>query len=217
MTHHKLQKADAIIVLGRVDKHGHLTIDAHERIRYAAELYLQGLAPVVVAPAKWWYKLNYTPPQTEAGIIKSRLIEHGVPEDAILCEETSCDTLGAPYFLKVDFVLPRDWKNVIVVTSEDHLARTEYVFYKVFANSIKLQYAWGNQVLTDAEYKKSLKREAKSLKLMEDTWVGPMLPGDHEYLAREIFVQHPGYNPNAQIDAEEIERRVQSQQVATAS
>lgn len=216
MTHQKLQKADAIIVLGRVDNHGHLTIDAHERIRYAAELFKKGLALVIVAPAKWWYKLTYTPPQTEAGIIKSRLMEHGVPDGAILCEETSCDTLGAPYFLKVGFVLPRGWKNVIVVTSEDHAERTKYVFNKVFADSITLQYAWGNQVLTDREYKKSLKREAKSLKLMESTWVGPMIPGDHEYLAREIFPQHPGYNPEAQIDAAEIERRVQAQQVVSA-
>lgn len=212
-----LQKADAMVVLGRVDKHGHLTIDGHERIRYAAELFKQGLAPLLVAPAKWWYKLTYTPSETEAGIIKSRLIEHGVPEEAILCEENSCDTLGAPYFLKVDFVLPRGWKNIIVVTSEDHAERSEYVFYKVFADSIKLQYTWGRRVLTDREYKQSLKREAKSLKLMEDTWVGPMTPGDHDYLAREVFVQHPGYNPSAQIDAEEIERRVQTQQVPAMS
>lgn len=211
-----LHKADAIMVLGRVDKHGHLTIDAHERIRYAAELYRKGLAPVIVAPAKWWYKLTYTPPATEAEMIKARLIEHGVPEEAILCEEQSCDTMGAPYFLKVDFVLPRDWKNVIVVTSEDHAPRTKYMFHKVFANSITLQYAWGNRVLTDREYRKSLKREAKSLHLMESTWIGPMPAGDHDYLARKVFVQHPGYNPDAKIDAEEIERRVQSQQVAAA-
>lgn len=51
MNAENLQKADAIVVLGRVDKHGHLTIDAHERIRYAAELYKKGLAPYIVAPA----------------------------------------------------------------------------------------------------------------------------------------------------------------------
>lgn len=211
-----LQKADAIVVLGRVDKHGHLTIDAYERIRYAAELYKKGLAPVIVAPAKWWYKLTYTPPATEAEMIKARLVEHGVPEEAILCEEQSCDTMGAPYFLKVDFVLPRGWQNIIVVTSEDHVQRTEYMFYKVFADSITIQYTWGNRVLTDREFKKSLKREEKSLQLMDSTWIGPMPPGDHEYLVREVFVQHPGYNPDAKIDAEEIERRVQSQQVAAA-
>lgn len=212
---HKLQKADAIIVLGRVDTHGHLTIDAHERIRYAAELFKKGLAPLIIAPAKWWYKLTYTPSQTEAGVIKSRLMEHGVPEQAILCEEKSCDTLGAPYFLKVDFVLPRGWKSIIVVTSEDHAERTRYVFNKVFADSIKLQYTWGRRVLSEREYNQSLEREAKSLKLMEDTWVGPMAAGDHEYLAREVFVLHPGYNPNAKIDAKEIERRVQAQKVTS--
>lgn len=211
---HNLQKADAIIVLGRVDNHGHLTIDAHERIRYAAELFKKGLAPLIITPAKWWYKLTYTPSETEAGIIKARLIEHDVPEEAILCEEQSCDTMGAPYFLKVDFAMPRAWQNIIVVTSEDHARRTEYMFHKVFADSIALQYTWGNRVLTDREYKKSLEREAKSLQLMESTWIGPMAPGDHEYLAREVFVQHPGYNPSAIIDASEIERRVQSQRVA---
>jgi uncharacterized SAM-binding protein YcdF (DUF218 family) len=212
MNRQQLQKADAIIVLGRVDQHGHLTIDGHERIRYAAELYAQGLAPIVVAPARWWYKLTYTPPETEAGIIKARLVEHGVPENAILCEEQSCDTLGAPYFLKTDFVQPRGWQNVIVITSEDHVKRTEYVFHKVFGDSLELQYTWGKRVLSDRQYKASLEREAKSLKLMEDTWVGPVTPGDHAHFEK-IFAQHPGYNPNATIDAAEIERRVQSQQV----
>lgn len=216
MSQQALHKADAIIVLGRVDQYGHLTIDAYERIRYAAELYKKGVASVIVAPAKWWYKLTYSPPATEAGIIKARLMEYGVPETAILCEETSCDTMGAPYFLKVDFVLPRGWKNIIVVTSEDHARRTRYMFHKVFAGSIVIQYTWGNRVLTDREYKKSLEREAKSLQLMESTWIGPMAPGDHEYLAREVFVQHPGYNPSAMIDAAEIERRVQAQQLTQA-
>lgn len=209
-----LQKADAIIVLGRVDQYGHLTIDAHERIRHTAALYANGIAPIIVAPAKWWYKLTYTPPQTEAGIIKARLIERGVPEKAIYCEEKSCDTLGAAYFLKTEFATPRQWNNVVIVTSKDHYQRTKYVFHKVFGNSITLQYTWGDQVLSNSEYTASLAREAKSLKLMDDTWIGPISPGDHSHV-KKIFALHPGYNPSATITPEEIERRVQSQQLAT--
>lgn len=207
-----LYKSDAVVVLGRVDIHGHLTIDAHERIRYAAELYSQGYAPTIVAPAKWWYKLTYAPPVTEAAMIKSRLIEWGVPHDAIELEEKSCDTLGAAYFLRKDFVEPLGWKNVIVVCSLDHQERTKYVFHKVFGDSIKLQYTWGKKVLNDRDFEASLEREAKSLQLMESTWIGPIRPGDHSHVEK-VLAMHPGYNPDASITAEEIERRVQSQTI----
>lgn len=205
------QQADAIIVLGRVDVHGHLTIDAHERIRYAAKLYMDGNAPVIVAPAKWWYKLTYTPPVTEAAMIKARLIEWGVPAEAIMLEEQSCDTLGAAYFLKTEFVEKRNWKQIIVVTSLDHKKRTEYIFRKVFGNhGAHIQYLHGEKVLSDTAFEASLEREAKSLQLMDRTWIGPIKSGDHKHVKR-VLAQHPGYNPKATVSAEEIELRVQAQ------
>lgn len=208
----KIDHADAILVLGRVDAHGHLTIDAHERIRYAAKLYDEGLAPIIVASAKWWYKLTYTPPITEAAMIKARLVEWGVPDDAVLLEEQSCDTLGAAYFLKTEFIKHYGWKRIIVVTSLDHKQRTEYIFHKVFADSIKIQYVHGERVLSDEIFEASLEREAKSLQLMESTWIGPITPGDHHHIKR-VLAMHPGYNPQASLTAQEIEQRVQAQTV----
>lgn len=208
-----IQNADAIIVLGRVDLHGHLTIDAHERIRYAAKLFKDGRAPVVVAPAKWWYKLTYTPPVTEAAMIQARLIEWGVPATAIMLEEESCDTLGAAYFLKTKFVAKLNWNRVIVVTSLDHKQRTQYIFHKVFGDTLLIQYVHGRRVLSDAVFEASLEREAKSLQLMENTWIGPIIPGDHDHVKR-ILTMHPGYNPTVTLTAEEIESRVQGQALA---
>lgn len=207
-----LQKSDAIIVLGRVDNYGYLNIDAHERIRYTFELFNNKLAPIIVAPAKWSYKLTYIPPRTEAATIKARLIEWGIPPNAILCEEQSCDTLGAAYFLRTMFVEPRGWKKIIIVTSLDHYERTKYVFHKVFGDCIELQYAWGNQVFSDQEFESSLEREAKSLQLMERTWVGPIAVGDYHHV-RKVLDKHPFYNSKTLLTAEEIERRIQSQDV----
>lgn len=205
-----VNKADAILVLGRVNDQGELTKDASERIRYTAELFGRGLAPVIIAPAKWSYKLNFIPKMTEAAMIKEQLVDRGVPEGRILCEEKSCDTLGAAYYLKIDYVLPRHWRGLIVVTSLDHLSRTQYVFDKVFGSSIKIQYVYGEQVLNDFEMIASVDREARSLKLMQTTWLGPIRSGDHKSIAK-VLELHPGYNSAAKMSAEEIERLVQSQ------
>ncbi len=202
--------ADVMIVLGRVDSKGNLTKDAHERIRYAAQLYKRQLAPVIVSPAKRSYRLSETPIMTEAATIRAGLVARGVPADAILLEEKSCDTLGAAYFTKVDYILKNNWKRILVVTSEDHLERTKYVFHKVFGKAYDIQYVYGNRVLQDEEFVQSLEREKKSLQLMDTTWVGPVTPGEHSMVA-SIFKLHPGYNPRAKVSPEEIEKRVQAQ------
>lgn len=145
-------------------------------------------------------------------MIKQGLVDHGVPAEAILLEEKSCDTLGGAYFLKVDFALARSWRHIIVVTSDDHLERTKYVFHKVFGNGYDIQYACGDRVLSNEEYMDSLGREKRSVQLMDSTWVGPIIPGRHA-MVKEVFKKHPGYNPKARISAEEIERRVQTQTV----
>lgn len=205
-----IQHADVMIVLGRVDNKGRLTIDAHERIRYAAELYHQGLVSTIVAPAKWSYKLKKPPKTTEAATIKAQLIKHGVPAGAVLLEEKSCDTLGGAYFLKVDFVQPHNWRKIIVVTSKDHLKRTKYVFHKVFGRNFDLQYVHGNCVLDETAFRTSLERERRSYQLMKNTWVGPIVPGRHS-MVEAIFRMHPGYNPQATLTAEDIEHRVRMQ------
>lgn len=207
-----LRVADVMIVLGRVDDSGELTLDAHERIRFAAQMYREGRALAVVAPAKWSYKLKKAPAITEAAAIKGGLVAHGVPPEVVLLEEKSCDTLGGAYFLKVDFVLPNRWKRILVVTSEDHLERTKYVFHKVFGSGYEIQYVYGRRVLDDRAYAESLEREKRSLRLMDTTWIGPIVPGTHA-MVKEVFKLHPGYNTHAKLSAEEIEARVQAQTV----
>lgn len=202
--------ADAIIVLGRVDEFGSLTIDAHERIRKAAHLYKEGVAPLLIAPAKWSYRLQHIPPCTEATIIKARLMEWGIPDSAIACEEKSCDTLGAAYFLKIDFAIPRKWRKIIVVTSLDHLEKTEYVFTKVFGEDCCLEFSCGNRVLSDDVYEQTLEREHKVIKLMQETWLGPVNPGDHEHIAK-VLDKHPGYNQNAELSVGKMTERIARQ------
>ena len=205
-----LQPADAILVLGRVDEYGHLTIDAYERTRHAAELYRNKHAPLIIAPARWSYRLTHTPPCTEATMLQARLEEWGVPASAIVREERSCDTLGAAYFSKRLFATPRNWKRLTVVTSEDHLERTQYLFEKVYGVSLEIQYSYGNRVLSEVAYQQSLEREQKSLKLMQDTWIGPIRPGN-ELDIEAVMEKHPGYNPAASMSAKEMDELVRQQ------
>ncbi|MCB9839475.1 YdcF family protein [Candidatus Nomurabacteria bacterium] len=203
--------ADAISLLGRVDTTGSLTKDALERIRYAAFLYNEGYSKFVVCHAKWSYKLKSQPEETEAVLLKNALLKYGVPAQAILLEEDSCDTLGSAYFLKINFAIPRRWDKFIVITSADHLARTRYIFNLIFGEDALLDFMCGRKVMGEDEFRSSCEREAKSLKLMQTTWFRSVVPGDHIEIAK-IMEMHPGYNPDAKLSPQEMELLVQSQE-----
>lgn len=60
------------------------------------------------------------------------LIERGVVPRKILQEHASYDTIGNAYFARVIHTDPRQWRKLLVVTSEFHARRAEEIFRWVF-------------------------------------------------------------------------------------
>lgn len=203
--------SSAIIVLGRVDERGNLTLDAHERIRFAAEIYRSQQVPLVIACAKGSYKLRVKQTKTEASRIRDELVSYNIPRNSIALEEKSCDTIGSALFVKKDYVLPNHIMKIIVVTSLDHLERTKYAFTKVFGNSTSIRFVCGRQVMSSKDYSTSLLREKKSLQLMENTWFGKVKDGDHEEVESILMKKHPGYSTGTKLTAKDIEYLVENQ------
>lgn len=111
---------DAIVVLGcRVVSEGVPSLALERRARHAARLYHAGLAPFVITTGG----VGDSPP-SEAEVAARVLIEEGVPERAILREDTSTSTQENAAFAKERF----GGRRVLLVTDAFHTWRAARVF-----------------------------------------------------------------------------------------
>lgn len=118
---------DAIVVAGaRVDPNGQPSLSLKRRTQMAVNLHEKGLAPVVVFTGG----LGEHPP-TEALAASKWAISIGLPEKAILLEDTSTSTQENAKNVADKYQL----KSVLVVTDSYHVFRCEKVFSKYFVKA----------------------------------------------------------------------------------
>ena len=119
-----LHNSDAILLLGDDNFYA-------DRATRAAELFRQGLAPVVVASGR-----RLRPDFGLAEVMTHDLVERGVPKARIIpFPQDADDTIEEAQAL-APFAVKKKWRNVIVVTSNYHTRRARYVFRRVFPPSI---------------------------------------------------------------------------------
>jgi uncharacterized SAM-binding protein YcdF (DUF218 family) len=145
-----LQKSDAIIILSDDNFYA-------DRATRAAELFRQNLAPVVVASG-----IRLRPNAGIAELMTHDLIERGVPKQNIVTFPQDADnTREEAEFLK-KLVQSKNWKSVIVVTSNYHTRRARYIFRKVFADTVTIRIAGARDGDYDPDHwyeqRKSIKR-----------------------------------------------------------
>lgn len=74
------------------------------------------------------------PPKTEAQAMKEYALSLGINKNKIIKEEKSKDTIGNAYFTKQ--IIKNN--TFLVITSDFHKERVEYIFEKVFKRKIKV-------------------------------------------------------------------------------
>jgi uncharacterized SAM-binding protein YcdF (DUF218 family) len=121
--------ADAILVLGDDNFYA-------DRATHAAELYRQGVAPVVVASGR-----RLRPSAGMAELIEHDLVERGIPKEKILrFTHDADDTLQEAQGL-AKFSAEHRWKSVVVVTSNYHTRRVRYIFGEIFPAGVAVSVA----------------------------------------------------------------------------
>lgn len=112
--------ADVILVLGDDNFYA-------DRSTHAAELFRQGVAPVVVVSGR-----RLRPNAGIVELMEHDLVERGVPKDKIVpFTHDADDTLEEAEAL-AKFVNDRHWKSVVIVTSNYHTRRVRYIYGKIF-------------------------------------------------------------------------------------
>lgn len=116
----KLERSDVIIVLSDDNFYA-------DRATRAAQLYRQGLAPLVVASGR-----RLRPYAGIAELMEHDLIERGVPKDKILRVPQDADNTRMEAQALAQVGAQHRWHSFIVVTSNYHTRRARYIFNHVF-------------------------------------------------------------------------------------
>ena len=94
-----------------------------ERAARAASLFKSGMAPHVVATGR--ALRSYA---TTTDLMKRDLIEHGVPETAIVPFTHKADDTRDEAAVVSEFVASHGWKKILLVTSNYHTRRSQYIY-----------------------------------------------------------------------------------------
>ena len=121
--------ADAILVLGDDNFYG-------DRATEAAQLFRQGVAPVVVASGR-----RLRPGAGMSELIEHDLIERGVPKENVLRFPHDADNTREEAVALRRLAKEKGWKSVVVVTSNYHTRRVRYIFQKVFPSGVEVSVA----------------------------------------------------------------------------
>lgn len=152
--------ADALLLLGDDNFYA-------DRATHAAELFRQGVAPLIVASGR---RLR-----PSAGVVELEehdLIERGVPRDRILRFPHDADNTLEEAAALAQFAVDHHFRSVIVVTSNYHTRRARYIFEREFPKRIAVSVACARDGDFDPDH---WWEHRKSQKLLLQEWVGMLV------------------------------------------
>ena len=122
-----LDRADAILVLSDDNFFA-------DRSTRAAEVYRQGLAPIVVASGR-----RLRPYAGVSELMEHDLVERGVPKDKIIKVAHNAQNTRDEAQELARVAVERKWRKVIVVTSNYHTRRARYIFQRIFPARVSVR------------------------------------------------------------------------------
>jgi uncharacterized SAM-binding protein YcdF (DUF218 family) len=114
-----LEHADAILVLSDDNFYA-------DRATRAAQVFREGLAPVVVASGR-----RLRPYAGVAELMEHDLVERGVPKEKIIRVVHDAENTKDEAEALAKVAAQHKWKSVILVTSNYHTRRARYIFERV--------------------------------------------------------------------------------------
>jgi uncharacterized SAM-binding protein YcdF (DUF218 family) len=121
--------ADAIVLLGDDNFYA-------DRATHAAELWRQGVAPIIVASGR-----RLRPDAGLSELMEHDLIERGVPKDKIMRLTQDADNTIEEARVVGKLAQERHWKSMVIVTSNYHTRRTRYIYEKLTPTGIAVTVA----------------------------------------------------------------------------
>ncbi|MBI5798084.1 YdcF family protein [Candidatus Woesearchaeota archaeon] len=183
---------DCILILGAgLTASGELTAIGKSRVEKGLDCYKKALASRILLCGGNHARLQIKPPKTEAQAMFDYLIQEGISIQHLYKEENSQETLGNAFFAK-KFLEKQGWKNIIIITSNFHVARTQYLFKKVFgATEYNIEIIPSLTFLSPEEILQRIESEAE--KIQESKRQLSHIENGDSKAIQEIISQLPQY------------------------
>jgi uncharacterized SAM-binding protein YcdF (DUF218 family) len=136
----RAEKGDAILMLGDDNYSG-------DRATRAAELFHEGMAPVIVASGRM-----LRPYAGIAELEAKDLEARGVASEAIVRLDQRAENTRDEAGALRNLVVGRRWKRVLLVTSNYHTRRAGYIFRKVFPPDVAVMVVAARDVDFDPDH-----------------------------------------------------------------
>jgi len=183
-----MNQADAIVVLSgsKFHPHHHRSL-TESRVLQAVKAYQEGQAPrLIMCGSRAFRKAASL--ASDAEEMKQLAEQKNIPKESILLEEKSVDTLGNAFYVKRLWLVPNAWKSIVLVTSEFHIQRSQFLFEKILGPDYKVKPLSAKSQLAPETVRRHQEIERKLLKLATDMF-GSIPDGDDQ--AAEHYINHP--------------------------
>jgi len=130
-----MKKIDVIIILGcGINRQGTVSRITKERLDFFLEKKNKfSDIPILLSGRRSGFKKNKSK-TTEAQAMKKYLVTRGINSTRIYLEMKSLDTVSNAIFSEKIVRRHKNWKHILLVTSDWHTKRALWIFRKVFSN-----------------------------------------------------------------------------------
>jgi uncharacterized SAM-binding protein YcdF (DUF218 family) len=131
-----MNKYDAIIVLATQPdpKTWRFPQQLYECLDKATQLFKHQVAPYIITSGDRALSLDYrgiTQPFRECDKMKEILVSNGIPQNQVLVEGDSRDTISNLYFLKEELLIPKKATNLLFVVASFRIPRLTFLCQKI--------------------------------------------------------------------------------------
>ena len=175
-----------IVLANEMDKEGNLNIESLSRIELARDSYSNNSSATLIT-CGWNYRKDSR--LFIGDVMKDYAVKLGIPSENIITQLNSRDTVGDAFFTKHNIIVNREWKNILVVTSDYHIERTSRIFKFIYGSEYAIK------VIGSSGFDNTKKQvsEKKSLEAFEQTFKN-ITEGDDIKIYEKLSTLHPFYN-----------------------
>lgn len=175
-----MSKYEALIIPGRgTTSENTLPASCISTVEKAVDLYNDRKASFIIFSGMYTWKLNTSPPHTEAFLMANYARSLGLPNEAILLEENSQTTVANLCYVKELFFLPRKWRTGLIIGIFPHTNRIKLNAEYVFGPEYQI-----DTLATDFSFPPEVQKKVVQEELikLEDAkkWLRQFTKGDHK-------------------------------------
>ncbi len=178
-----------IVVLGGgINTKSQLPEQVKKRLDKAAKLFKRQKTAHILLCGRYsfLYPKDKIPKKTEAEAMRDYLLALGIKKSDISLEKQSKDTIGNAYYAKRTYFIPKKEIRAIIITSQFHKKRTQFIFQKVFGSKYRFKFVSTPSPIKGKEKKQIIARQKQLLGQTKEI-LADMKPGDHNFLKGKLY------------------------------